>query len=98
MSIRSPRQRAIRRVVTATVGFTLLIAGILMLVLPGPGIVVILAALTLLATEFHWARRLKRRVVVWLRKRTKKRADKVNKSAGKINEVTNKPVTGFSNE
>jgi uncharacterized protein (TIGR02611 family) len=76
MSTRSPRNRAIRRVVTATVGFTLLFAGILMLVLPGPGVVVILAGLTVLANEYHWARRLKRRVLVWVRKRTKKRAKK----------------------
>ena len=30
-------------------------AGILMLVLPGPGIVVILVGLAILATEFAWA-------------------------------------------
>jgi uncharacterized protein (TIGR02611 family) len=40
------------------VGFTLLIAGVLMLVLPGPGILVILLALALLATEFAWAETL----------------------------------------
>ena len=74
MSDNIPRQRAIRKAVVATIGFTLLVAGALMLVLPGPGLVTILAGLTVLASEFHWARRAKRRVVVWVRKRTKRRA------------------------
>ncbi len=74
MSDNIPRKRAIRKAVVATIGFTLLVAGALMLVLPGPGLVTILAGLTVLASEFHWARRAKRRVVVWVRKRTKRRA------------------------
>jgi uncharacterized protein (TIGR02611 family) len=94
MSTRSPRHRAIRRAVVATVGSTLLIAGVLMLVLPGPGVVVILAALTLLASEFHWARRLKRKVVVWLRRRTKKLAEKrAEKRADKPINPADNPVT-----
>ena len=32
----SPRNRAIRKTLVATVGSTLLVAGVLMLVLPGP--------------------------------------------------------------
>ena len=36
----------------------LLIAGIAMLALPGPGWVTIFGGLALLATEFAWARRL----------------------------------------
>ena len=75
----SPRNRAIRKTLVATVGSTLLVAGVLMLVLPGPGLVTILAGLTLLATEFHWARRAKRRVVVWVRKRTKRRKSQTQK-------------------
>ncbi len=50
--------RQIRRTVVAVVGFTLLLIGIAMLVLPGPAIVVIPLALAVLATEFVWARRL----------------------------------------
>lgn len=38
-------------------GFALLIGGVAMLVLPGPGIVVIIAGLALLAREFVWAER-----------------------------------------
>jgi uncharacterized protein (TIGR02611 family) len=45
----------IRWVVAATVGFTLVVAGIVLLVLPGPGIPLIIAGLAILATEFTWA-------------------------------------------
>ena len=39
-------------------GYTLLSVGIVMLVTPGPGWLTILFALSLLAAEFVWARRL----------------------------------------
>jgi tellurite resistance protein TerC len=54
--------RRARRVVVAVIGGTLLLVGIAMLVLPGPALIVIPAALALLATEFMWARRLLRLV------------------------------------
>jgi tellurite resistance protein TerC len=37
-------------------GFTLLVIGIALLVLPGPGWLIIAAGLALLAAEFAWAR------------------------------------------
>lgn len=40
------------------VGFTILVAGIAMIVLPGPAVVVIPVGLAILATEFIWARKL----------------------------------------
>lgn len=40
------------------IGFTLLAAGIVMIVTPGPGWLTIMIALGLLAAEFVWARRL----------------------------------------
>ena len=46
------------RIVRIGIGFILLLAGLLMLVLPGPGIVAIGIGLALLAGEFTWARRL----------------------------------------
>lgn len=46
------------RMIVIVVGITVLIAGLLMLVLPGPGIVVLIAGLAILATEFVWAARL----------------------------------------
>jgi uncharacterized protein (TIGR02611 family) len=57
--------RAVRRGGVFVVGMTLLIAGAAMLVLPGPGIAVILLGLVVLSAEFKWAQR----VLVWVRER-----------------------------
>lgn len=48
----------VRRVFLILAGFTLLLAGVIMLVTPGPGMLTILLGLGLLAVEFVWARRL----------------------------------------
>ncbi len=48
--------RSGKRIGVAIVGGTVLLAGIAMLVLPGPAVVVIPAGLAILATEFAWAR------------------------------------------
>ncbi len=47
-----------KRVAITIAGFAVLLAGLAMLVLPGPGIVVIIAGLAILATEYVWAQRL----------------------------------------
>jgi uncharacterized protein (TIGR02611 family) len=47
-----------KRVIVIVIGFTILLAGIAMIVLPGPAIVVIPLGLAVLATEFIWARKL----------------------------------------
>lgn len=52
----------VRRIFRIVSGFTLLAAGVVMLVTPGPGWVVILLGLGLLAAEFVWARRLMDRI------------------------------------
>jgi uncharacterized protein (TIGR02611 family) len=51
-----------KRVMKIVIGFTLLLAGLVMLVIPGPGLVTILLGLALLATEFLWARQLLTRI------------------------------------
>jgi uncharacterized protein (TIGR02611 family) len=51
-----------KRVIIIVVGFTVLAAGVAMIVLPGPAIMVIPIGLALLATEFLWARKLLDRV------------------------------------
>ena len=48
----------LRRVSIAVVGVTVLIIGLALLVLPGPGLLVIALGLAILATEFVWARAL----------------------------------------
>ncbi|MGD0310307.1 MAG: PGPGW domain-containing protein [Acidobacteriota bacterium] len=47
-----------QRITKIILGFVVLLAGLLMLVTPGPGGLVILVGLTLLASEFQWAKRL----------------------------------------
>jgi uncharacterized protein (TIGR02611 family) len=47
-----------RRIVIAVIGTTVLLIGIAMMVLPGPGTIVIPIGLAILATEFVWAKRL----------------------------------------
>ncbi|OGU16563.1 MAG: hypothetical protein A2076_02475 [Geobacteraceae bacterium GWC2_53_11] len=47
-----------KRLIVTVIGFTILAAGLAMIVLPGPAIVVIPIGLALLATEFLWARKL----------------------------------------
>lgn len=51
-------RRSGKRVAVAIGGGLLIVAGIAMLVLPGPGWITIFAGLALLATEFAWAERL----------------------------------------
>ncbi len=56
MIVRTVEQ--VRRAFRIVAGFTLLLAGVVMLVTPGPGWLVIFLGLSLLAAEFIWARRL----------------------------------------
>jgi tellurite resistance protein TerC len=52
----------VRRFSRIVGGFTLLLIGIVMLVTPGPGWLVIFLGLGLLAAEFVWAKRLMDRI------------------------------------
>ena len=60
MIVRTVEQ--VRRISRIVFGFTALLAGIVMIVTPGPGWLVILFGLGLLAAEFVWARRLMDRI------------------------------------
>ncbi len=48
----------IKRIAIAVVGFTVLLIGVAMIILPGPAFIVIPAGLGILAVEFAWAKRL----------------------------------------
>ncbi len=50
-----------RRIIVTVVGVTVVLIGVVMLIAPGPGLIVIPAGLAILSIEFAWAR-------VWLRK------------------------------
>ena len=53
--------KAARRIAVLTVGSTVVLLGVVMLVTPGPGLIVIPIGLAILSIEFAWARH-------WLRK------------------------------
>lgn len=53
--------RVARRIAIGVIGATVVILGIVMLVTPGPGLLVIPVGLAILSLEFAWAR-------LWLRK------------------------------
>jgi uncharacterized protein (TIGR02611 family) len=50
--------RQAKKLAVLIVGGGLLLAGVVMLALPGPGLLVILTGLTILGTHFVWARKL----------------------------------------
>ena len=78
---------ALNKTLVTLVGGSLILAGLAMLVLPGPAFVVIPAALAILAIEFAWARRW----LAWLRDRLK--AFHANKSPGKSTGNLNTQIT-----
>jgi tellurite resistance protein TerC len=72
--------RQVKKLVVAVMGFTMLIAGIAMIVLPGPAFIFIPAGLAILATEFLWAKKLLQKV------KEKLRRDKESKEKQSENE------------
>ena len=54
---RGPVRSLVMKVVATVVGGAVILAGVAMLVLPGPGLVVMGIGLAILATEWEWARR-----------------------------------------
>lgn len=64
---------ALKRFAITIVGVALLLVGAAMMVLPGPGILIIVAGLAVLATEYVWAQRLL--------KQAKSQAEKVQDAA-----------------
>jgi uncharacterized protein (TIGR02611 family) len=47
--------RSSRRIAVSVVGAVLLVAGLAMLVLPGPGLIIIVLGFAVLGTEYAWA-------------------------------------------
>ena len=48
----------VKRSVVTVAGGALIIGGVALMVLPGPGILLVVAGLAVLATEYVWARRV----------------------------------------
>jgi hypothetical protein len=55
--MKAPGGSAARRLVLETIGWILVVAGIAALVLPGPGLLAIVAGLALLSQQYEWAER-----------------------------------------
>lgn len=53
--------KTLRRLLILLIGGTMVLIGLVMFFTPGPGVLVILVGLALLATEFIWARILLRK-------------------------------------
>ena len=52
-----PMKAAARRLTLEIVGWTLLLAGIAALVLPGPGLLMVFAGMAVLSQQYDWAER-----------------------------------------
>jgi len=51
----------LRRFLIGTIGFSVVLIGVVMIVLPGPAIIIVPLGIAILASEFAWARRVWRR-------------------------------------
>lgn len=49
--------RSSKRLAVSVVGFALVAVGLVMIVTPGPGLIVVIAGLAVLGSEYAWARR-----------------------------------------
>lgn len=69
----------LRKLAIFIVGSAFLLAGVIMLVTPGPGLVAIIAGLLILSVEFEWAERYLHKARKKLRETNQKVRNRVNK-------------------
>jgi uncharacterized protein (TIGR02611 family) len=67
----------VRKVLIGVTGGVVLLVGVVMILLPGPAILVIPAGLAILATEFQWAHHLNTRIKDKIKAMREKRQKKV---------------------
>ncbi|ANO50318.1 PGPGW domain-containing protein [Woeseia oceani] len=77
--------RYAKRIVIAVIGGTVFLAGVIMLVTPGPAFVVIPIGLGILGLEFAWARR-------WLAKIRQKISEQASRVRGKQADMRRRSV------
>ncbi|MGW9349354.1 PGPGW domain-containing protein [Nocardiopsis flavescens] len=56
------------RILVGTAGTLIILAGLVMMVAPGPGVAAVILGLVVLSTEFRWAQRVVRPAQVWFRR------------------------------
>lgn len=54
--------KMLRKIFIFIVGITILLVGLALLVLPGPGVLIIFLGVAILATEFVWAKILMKKI------------------------------------
>jgi len=62
-----------RKLIISVIGFTVLLIGVAMVVLPGPAFIVIPIGLGILATEFVWAKKLLKKAKMNFKKSNKRK-------------------------
>lgn len=74
---------AVRKPLVAMVGFAIIVAGLAMLIFPGPGWAAIFLGFAVLATEFAFAEKVRdwlvqflKNLIFWARQKAKKLLDK----------------------
>jgi tellurite resistance protein TerC len=72
-----PNLKFLKRIVVAIVGFSVLLVGVAMIILPGPAFIIIPLGLAILATEFVWAQRLLTKAKAYFEKQRQRVADKM---------------------
>lgn len=79
--------RAARRIAITVIGATVVVLGIAMLVLPGPGLLTIVGGLAILSLEFAFARRWLDRI----KRTTRKTVDEVKRRVRRDGPPTDPP-------
>jgi len=72
----------VKKVLIGVIGGIVLLAGVAMIPLPGPAILVITAGLAILATEFQWAHHLNTRIKDKIKAMREKHQKKVKTAQG----------------
>jgi uncharacterized protein (TIGR02611 family) len=83
--------RHTKKIIILVVGLTVIGIGIALLVLPGPGIVVVIAGLAILATEFAWAQGLLDRAKMHYQ-RAKQKVTKDSPSSSEVSRQSDKII------
>lgn len=71
-----------RKIIITAIGVPIIIVGIILIPLPGPGLLIVFAGLFVLSLEFEWAERYRDQAQAKLKKiisQSRERADKINK-------------------
>jgi tellurite resistance protein TerC len=72
--------KQIKKLFVFIIGITIVLIGLALLILPGPGILTIILGLVVLATEFIWARILLDKVKAHAKRAEKKAISKIKKN------------------